>query len=70
MHIVSSSHRFEILSIADTISSGTVYSQYIFIHGKRMANSTAMIVEQRLDQIKPTYTTYTSTASEDDVPRL
>ena len=40
------------LSIADTIRSGTVGSQYVFMHGKSTANSIAMITEQRLDQIK------------------
>ena len=46
------------LSIPDTISSATVYSQYVKAlrtrqkHGKNTANSTAMIAKQRLDQIK------------------
>ena len=40
-----------------------------FVRDKNTANSPAIIAEQRLDPKKTAYTTYTLTASEDDVPR-
>ena len=40
------------LSIADTIRQYIAITLKLFVHGRNMANSTAMIVEQWLDRLK------------------